>query len=133
MLLKEYLHSMGIVGFGVRTELPHSLNIIENFEVSSLHYDVLLISRGRIEFPDLYSLLECVRSEFKAGPTYDYDFYVDRGTLLLTPKLVMGRPWGRNVNQLAENLTIWISEYNLTGEWSDEVKRLPRKEYKWTS
>jgi len=131
MLLKEYLHSLGVVGFGARSEGRNSLSIIGRFEVSSTHYDVLLLSGARIEFPDLYALLECVRAEFRAAPTYDYDLCVDRKTLILTPKNVMGRPWGRNVNQLVEKLTLWISEYNLTGEWSPEINKLPRQKPTW--
>ena len=131
MLLKEYLHSMGIVGFGVRAESPNSLNIIGRFEISSRHYDVLLLSGSRIEFPDLYALLECVRAEFRAAPTYDCELFVQQGTLIVQPKNVMGRPWGRNINKLVEDLTLWISEYNMTGRWSPEIHKLPKPKPTW--
>ena len=131
MLLKAYLHSLGIVGFGARSDSPHSLSVIGRFEISGTHYDVLMISGNRIEFPDLYALLACIQDEFKAAPTYDYELMVDRDTLLITPKNVMGRPWGRNVAKLIEDLTLLVSEYNLSGKWSSEVAKLPKPKPIW--
>lgn len=130
MLLKTYLHSLGIVGFGTRSESPHSLGVIGQFEIGT-HYDVLLLSGSRVEFPDLYTLLECVGDEFKAAPTYDYVLLVSGKTLLIRPNNVMGRPWGRNIKKLVEDLTLWVSEYNMVGKWSDEISRLPKPPAKW--
>lgn len=131
MLLKEYLHSMGIVGFGAQSEEASSLRIIGRFEISGTHYDVVMLSGARVEFPDLISLLACVHAEFKHAPTYDFDLMIDRGSILVTPKSTMGRPWGRNLDKLVENLTLWVSEFNLTGEWSREVRTLATPKRKW--
>lgn len=125
MLLKTYLHGMGIVGFGSRDDTPCSLPRIARFEFGP-HYVCVLFSGAKIEFNNLHTFLECIHDEFRAGPTFGYELSLagGRGTevLMLTPVSSMGRPWGRNMKRLVEDLTIWTTEYNMIGTWSNEVK-----------
>jgi len=125
MLLKTYLNGMGIVGFGSRGDTPCSIPGIARFEFGS-RYTCVMFSGAMIEFNNLRTLIECIHDEFKAAPTFGYrlSFTKRRGdeSLTLLPVSSMGRPWGRNIKRLIEDLTIWTTEYNMTGAWSDEAK-----------
>lgn len=125
MLLKTYLHEMGVLGFGSRDDTPCSLPRIARFEFGP-HYVCVLFSGAKIEFNTLRTFLECIHDEFRAGPTFGYELYIARWRgaeiLMLVPVSSMGRPWGRNMKRLVEDLTIWTTEYNMIGTWSNEAK-----------
>lgn len=137
MLLKDYMRSLGVVGFGANSTEPGSLRVVGRFEFGQL-YRIVLLSGATVEFGDFTTMLDTLRDEFRASPTYDMRVGLkgltrSKAVLAVEPENVMGRPWGRNVRKTLDNITLWVTEYNLNDGWGPDVPELPAgKGSPWT-
>jgi hypothetical protein len=113
--------------FGLSSGLPidarHSLADIVYFAVG----DKYLIRRqfGRvIELKRLDTLLDCIRSEFQGAECWDLDVSKSRAgdMLFACPRNVMGRAWNRDINKLYKKPEAYVTHYNLTGQWPENME-----------
>lgn len=127
MLLVPYMRSLGVLGFGrAGDENRHSLDVIAQFEFGQ-RYSLLLKSGATVDFQDFETIISCLHDELRLGDTWDADyglFRVRKSKLVVTPRNTMGRPWGRNIRRMVDNISMWVAEYNLTEQWSKDIPPL---------
>jgi hypothetical protein len=133
MLLKDLMEELGIRMFPfdpprVRGQLaprplPHSLALVGQFEFGD-RYAIALTTGARVEVRQLDTLLDVIKSEFLIAETYDFTLVLagkKTTNLFLRPKAVLGKPWDRDVSALCVDLASWVTQYNLSGEWPEQV------------
>jgi len=127
MLLVPYMRSLGVMGFGrAGDENRHSLNVIAQFEFGR-DYGIVLKSGATVNFQSFETIISCLHDELRLGDTWDADyglFRVGKPKLVVTPTNTMGRPWGRNLKRLVADISMWVAEYNLTEQWSEDIPPL---------
>ena len=123
----------------IRIVKPHSLDQIGQFEFGE-RYAIVMLSGVRVDVRQLDIMLGVVKSEFLVADTYDMTLHLAGNktkSLILRPKNELGRPWGRNIAQTCRNIQDWVTIYNLSGEWPEEIVALPRPKRQenaaWTS
>lgn len=125
MLLKPFLRTVvGIGGFASGDHNESSLHLVRGFTFGD-RYTVLLKSGGNVEFKDLFEMVDMIADELRVSPTYDVGIVCYRRELSVMPKNEMGRPWGRNIRKIKEDIIAAVTEFNLTGEWPSWVTPAP--------
>lgn len=137
MLLKEYAREKKWPGFGSVSKEPGSLSIIESFQINDKGFFVTLASGSAMSMESLDDMLSCVTDEFAAHSTYNYEVSVHvraidpRSPMIkigseyprIEVKNEMGRPWGRNVRRMVEDVRLWTAEFNILGHWNADIPR----------
>jgi len=57
--------------------------------------------------------------------------YVEGKALVVRIDVELGRPWGRNVQKLLQDLRFAVGHQMMTGEWPDELVRSPKRRPAW--
>ncbi len=122
MILTELENSLGLSA-GTPIDTRHSLADIVYFAVG----DKYLIHRqfGRVlELKRLDTLLDCIRSEFRAAECWDLAVSKNRkGDMLCAyPHNVLGRAWNRDIDGVCRRLEAYVTHYNLTGQWPENME-----------
>ena len=123
MLLSSLILQLGVHNFALSRTSSHSLDQIGQFEFGE-RYCIMLLSQQRIEVRQLDTILSAVIDEYKLAETYDLTLHMagKKGkTLILKPKAVLGRPWGRDVPKTCAKIQDWVTHFNLTETWPDEA------------
>lgn len=121
-MLVELEESLGL-NIRRRGSEPHSLSDIHNFGFVE-NYRIRYNDGRVIEVKRLDTILDCIRSEFRM--TECWDMYVTMGkssnTILAYPRNVMGRAWNRNIPKLCDRIESYVTIYNLTGQWPENME-----------
>lgn len=130
MLLRDYLQTVaGVSPTAVlrKSNDPHSLRQIGQFAIGDKHC-IQLLSGNAIDIPDLTDMIDSICDEFRAADNWDFEVFggsgrANRNTLFVIPKEELGRPYGRNLKKLRENLVFWTVTMSLSGELPEDVPR----------
>ena len=121
-MLVELEESLGL-DIRKRGSEPHSLADIYHFEFGE-KYRIRYNDGKAIEVKRLDTMLDCIRSEFRM--TECWDLYVTRGNhsnfIYAFPRNVMGRAWNRNIPKLCDRIESYVTIYNLTGQWPENME-----------
>ena len=136
MTLAELEKSLGIDRIKLGTE-PHSLEDINNFGFGE-KYQIQYNNGKVIEVKQLDTLLNCMRDEFLMTECWDFDVRMDRipgspsrsdplgqrgpVALCIRPRNVLGRAWTRDINGVCRKLEAYVTYYNLTGQWPENME-----------
>lgn len=129
MTLLEYLIANRIPTSILRLDGdPHALRQVGQFAIGTDAYVVQLLSGNSVTIPDLSDMIEVICGEFRAAPNWDFEVFAGRGrvnnrSLFVRPREELGRPFGRNLRALRENLMLWTAHLSLTGELPPDVPR----------
>jgi hypothetical protein len=129
MLLTDYLQLHGLpmippmLRHGSQPE-RFSIDHIGQFILGDA-YVIQMRGGNAVTIPDLQDMIGIICDELRAAPNYDVEVFAgagrQRNALFLTPKRELGRPFGRNLRRLRENLMLWMAEYAMTGELPADV------------
>lgn len=91
-------------------------------------YVIQLINGNSVTVQDLSTMIDIICDELRAEANYDVEGFAGQGrvnsrTLFVIPRRELGRPFGRNLHRLRENLTIWMTTFSLSGEMPPDVPR----------
>jgi len=121
-MLVELEESLGL-DIRRRGSEPHSLSDIHNFGFGE-KYRIRYNDGHAIEVKRLDTILDCIRSEFRM--TECWDMYVTMGKMSniihAYPRNVMGRAWNRDINKLCKKIESYVTHYNLTGQWPENME-----------
>lgn len=121
MLLVELEKSLGL-DIRKRGSEPHSLGDIHTFEFGEA-YRIRYNDGHAIEVKRLDTMLDCIRSEFRMTECWDAHMRVlgMRG-LHVFPRNVLGCAWNRNINKTCRRIESYVTHYNLTGQWPENME-----------
>lgn len=91
-------------------------------------YVIQLINGNSVTVKDLDTMISIICDELRTEANYDVEVFAGQGrtsrnTLFVVPRRELGRPFGRNLRRLRENLTIWMTTFSLSGEMPADVPR----------
>lgn len=91
-------------------------------------YVVQLLNGNSVAVNDLHDMIDIICGEFRAAENWDFNVFAGSGrankdTIFVVPKEELGRPFGRNLKRLRENLMLWTAGLALTGELPADIPR----------
>ena len=105
---------------------------VDRFEFGS-RYAALMRNGARVEFDDFDAAARSLESALIACPTTTANTYVAGRVLVVRIDVELGRPWGRNVQKLLQDLRFAVGHQMMTGEWPDDLARFPKQRSDWRS
>lgn len=131
MLLTDYLRHHGLpmihpLHRNGEPLAPPTLDFVGQFILGDA-YVIQMLGGNAVTIPDLQDMIDIICDELRAAPNYDVEVLAGAGrqrkSLFLTPRRELGRPFGRNLRRLRENLMLWMAEFAMTGELPADVPR----------
>ena len=129
MTLYEYMElhrwPLSLVGKPVD---GHSLRRVGQFALGQDAYVVQLLTGNSVCIPDLHDMIAIICDEFRAADNWDFEVFAgngrsNRNSIFVHPREELGRPFGRNLRRLREDLMMWTVHLSLTGDLPAEVPR----------
>ena len=99
---------------------------VDRFEFGA-RYTALMLTGARVDFDDFNAAARSLESALTACPTANADIYVEGNVLVVRISVELGRPWGRNVEKLLQELRFAVGHQMMTGEWPDDLVRYPKR------
>lgn len=129
MRLVEMLDTLGSPVSRQMREIPHLLSYAKAFTFGE-QYRITFTNSVSIDIRDLNTMLAVIYGEFMAATNYDLRLGYFKNRLIVAPKVELGQVWNRNVVRDCGRIQDWVTAYNLSGEWPEEVRTLawPRRE-----
>ena len=103
---------------------------VDRFEFGN-RYAALMLTGARVEFDDFDAAVRSLESALTACPTATANTYVEGSVLVVRIDVELGRPWGRNVQKLLQELRFAVGHQMMPGEWPDELVRSPKRRPYW--
>lgn len=103
---------------------------VDRFEFGN-RYAALMLNGARVEFDDFDAAARGLESALAACPTASATAYVESNVLVVRINVELGRPWGRDVQKLLQDLRFAVGHQMMTGEWPDELDRFPKRRPAW--
>lgn len=105
---------------------------VDRFEFGN-RYAALMLNGARVEFDDFDAAARGLESALAACPTASATAYVESNVLVVRINVELGRPWGRDVQKLLQDLRFAVGHQMMTGEWPDDLARFPKRRPDWRS
>lgn len=103
---------------------------VDRFEFGD-RYAALLLTGAWVNFDDFDAAAQSLERALLACPTTNVTTYVEGKALVVRINVTLGRPWGRNVQKLLQDLRFAVGHQMMTGEWPDELARSPNRRPDW--
>lgn len=118
----ELEHSLGL-DIRKRGSEPHSLSDIHDFGFGE-NYRIRYNDGRVIEVKRLDTMLDYIRSEFRMTECWDLHVTMGKSSNIIHafPRNVMGRAWNRNIPKLCDRIESYVTIYNLTGQWPENME-----------
>ena len=103
---------------------------VDRFEFGD-RYAALMLNGARVDFDDFTAAAQSLESALAACPTTNVTMYVEGRVLVVRIDVELGRPWGRDIQKLLQELRFAVGHQMMTGEWPDDIARAPKRRVDW--
>ena len=103
---------------------------VDRFEFGA-RYTALMLTGARVDFDDFDAATRGLESALTACPTATANMYVEGAVLVVRIDVTLGRPWGRDIQKLLQELRFAVGHQMMTGEWPDDLVRYPKRHLNW--
>ncbi len=114
---------LGFRAIPARTNIPHSLLDILFFAVGDRYLIHHLFGKVT-EVKQLDLLLNHIQSAFRGAECWDLVMRMSpKGDMVnVYPQNVMGIAWNRDINKTCKKIELYVTHYNLTGQWPENME-----------
>ena len=100
---------------------------VDRFEFGA-RYTALMLTGARIDFTDFASAMGTLKGALQACPTADLSIRIEANVLVAQVEATLGRPWGRQIDAVLEQLQFAVNHYTVSDEWPEDIPRRPRRD-----
>ena len=123
MMILELMSWAGMPVSRQMRELPHLLSYAKAFTFGE-KYKIVFNNSWALDVRTLDTMISVIHDEFMVAKNYDLRMCFFQNNLVLEPKVELGQVWNRNVNRDCGRILDWVTTYNLSGDWPEEVRVL---------